>query len=55
MTPREELIAVVKAYQEASERVNRNHGKILIKNEVTKVKPMTMPKGLLFYLESWSK
>lgn len=49
------LTDVVEAYQRASERVNRNHGKILIKNEIVKVEPMSMPDSFLLLLDWKSK
>lgn len=47
----QDLIDIAKAYEEASKRVNREHGTVQIANQVIELKPMGIPEGLLFYLD----
>jgi len=42
---------VVQAHLGANEKTIRDHGKILIRNDVIELKPMGIPEGLLFYLD----
>jgi hypothetical protein len=48
---KQDLIDIAKAYEEASKRVNREHGTVKIANMVIKPEPMPMPTGMIFYLD----
>jgi len=48
-TSQQALADVAMANVEASKRVNREHGTVLIGNEVVELCPMTMPEGSLFF------